>query len=192
MEEFKKVAKYILLSSFVGFVICANNGNVISSTSANFLNILDDVIPDVENTTQKVIRINPIDLPQIVEDKKNNSDSSLYKIQSQHTTPIYLSSSKFRKSAVVNKNIGDSQILRSVPGKKLSKSKTRHLTWLHYFQDNGGKQIGKKTAVRLAPGGYPIYYVLAKSNAKFNKHPIKGFRNQQELEKYSHKIKRVN
>ncbi|XP_055849175.1 uncharacterized protein LOC129914126 [Episyrphus balteatus] len=192
MEECRTVAKYILLSSMIALVHCATETT--STPPPNLLNIVDDIIPDVENSTQKVIRVNTVDLPAIIEDDKNSTDSSLYNIQSLLPPPVYLSSKKFRKPQVTQ-TVGDSPIIRSLPELKLSKTKKpkqKHLHLLYNQQDYDGKQIGKRMKVRVAPGAYPIYYILAKTNGQFRKQPIKGFRNEQELEKYFEKVKKVD
>ncbi|XP_055917169.1 uncharacterized protein LOC129949623 [Eupeodes corollae] len=195
MEECREIAKFILLSSFIVVACCAKEKT--TTAPPNLLNIVDDIIPDVENSTQKVIRVNTVDLPPIVQDDKNGTESSLYNIQSLlPPVPVYLSSKKFRKpQSAPSSLIEDSPIIRSQPAVKPSKpkkSKQKHLHFLYNQPDYDGKSIGKRMKVRVAPGAYPIYYILAKTNGQFRKQPIKGFRNEVELEKYFEKVKKVD
>ncbi|XP_037929367.1 uncharacterized protein LOC119663838, partial [Teleopsis dalmanni] len=159
-----------------------------------FVVISEDVIPDVENTTQKVIRVNPLDLPSVKDDPSGNMDSSLFKIQSlQPFYRSYVNSKRLRKPRPLELNaVTDSPIHREVKARKQKQQqKQKHLHFL-YNQANGledGEVLSKTMRVHLAPGAYPVYYAVAKVNGRFGKFPIKDFSNEADFRKYLQRLK---
>lgn len=168
---------------------------------AKFVVITEDVIPDVANTTQKVIRVNPLDLPALSEDSSGSADSSLYKIQSLlPANRNYVNSNRMRGKktrpknvkAATDTNAGDSPIIRQLTEPKFRKPSRYQKKNLHFLYDQeglDGHKVSKTMNVRVAPGAYPIYYAVSKSNGRFGKYPIKGFRTPTELLKYLAKNK---
>ncbi|XP_067634426.1 uncharacterized protein [Eurosta solidaginis] len=161
--------------------------------------ITEDVIPDAENTTQKVIRVNPLDLPAISSDGTvNNEDSSLYKIQSlmppnrRYVNSNHMRSTNKRTKDSVPSIELDSPIIRQVTVPKFRKpgsNKKQHLQFIYNQNALNGQDVTKAMRVHVAPGAYPVYYVLSKINGRFGKHPIKSFRTPTEFLKYLSKNK---
>ncbi|XP_017465697.1 PREDICTED: uncharacterized protein LOC108358734 [Rhagoletis zephyria] len=171
--------------------------------SAKFVVISEDVIPDLENTTQKVIRVNPLDLPAVTEDRSGSVDSSLYKIQSLlPPSRSYVNSNHMRATKTRSKNSVDSSpvaasvnnfpIIRQLAEPKFRKPIRNQKKQLHFFYNQvalDGQDVSKSMQVHLAPGAYPVYYTVAKTNGRFGKFPIKGFRTPTEFLKYLAKNK---
>ncbi|KAM7343890.1 uncharacterized protein ACRADG_010786 [Cochliomyia hominivorax] len=166
--------------------------------------ITDDIIPDkIERDTKKVIRVNPLDLPPIKDDPNVlNMDSSLYKIQSikpytgkrkytnmKRPKPQMEMSSKIPSS--------DTPIIRGIPLlpapekvlKPKHQPKNKQLHFLYNQEDLAGNLLSKTMRVHVAPGAYPVYYVVSKTNGRFGKYPIKNFDSPQAFMKYLKKNK---
>ncbi|CAD7014839.1 unnamed protein product [Ceratitis capitata] len=168
---------------------------------AKFVVITEDVIPDVENTTQKVIRVNPLDLPAISEDASGNMDSSLYNIQSLlPANRNYVNSNHMRAKKTRTKdsvpsyanNIADSPIIRQLAEPKFRKPSRNQKKNLHFLYNQNtldGQKVSKTMRVHVTPGAYPVYYAVAKTNGRFGKYPLKGFRTPTEFLKYLAKSK---
>ncbi|KNC33328.1 hypothetical protein FF38_06075 [Lucilia cuprina] len=171
---------------------------------AKLLLIKDDVIPDkVEKDTKKVIRVNPLDLPPIKEDPNAlNEDSSLYNIQSLKPYMgkrkyIQMHRTKPQKANVPQAPLSDTPIIRGFsllpsPEKTLKpkhQAKKKHLHFLYNQEDLAGNLLSKTMRVHVAPGAYPVYYVLSKTNGRFGKYPLKSFDSPQAFKKYLVKYK---
>ncbi|XP_073846574.1 uncharacterized protein isoform X1 [Musca autumnalis] len=176
---------------------------------AKLLVITEDVIPDkVEMDQKKVIRVNPLDLPPIREDpNKMSEDSSLYKIQSikpYKGKRKYANSQNMRKTKEPNSEAtpnngplagGDSPIIRGLPSteqkfvKPKHQPKKKHLHFLYNQDDLLGDIVSKSMRVHTAPGAYPVFYAVAKTNGHFGKYPLKNFSSPQEFRKYLQKNK---
>uniref|UniRef100_A0A034WKG3 Uncharacterized protein n=1 Tax=Bactrocera dorsalis TaxID=27457 RepID=A0A034WKG3_BACDO len=165
---------------------------------AKFVVITEDVIPDVANTTQKVIRVNPLDLPALTEDSSGSEDSSLYKIQSLlPANRNYVNSNRMRGKkkdikAATEAKVADSPIIRQLTEPKFrkpSRNQKKNLHFLYNQEALDGHKVSKTMIVRVAPGAYPVYYVVSKTNGRFGKYPIKGFRTPTEFLKYLAKSK---
>ncbi|XP_037821416.1 uncharacterized protein LOC119610325 [Lucilia sericata] len=170
---------------------------------AKLLLIKDDVIPDkVEKDTKKVIRVNPLDLPPIKEDPNAlNEDSSLYNIQS--LKPINkrkytnMRRSKPQKENMPSAALSDTPIIRGfslLPSaektlKPKHQPKKKQLHFLYNQEDLAGNLLSKTMRVHVAPGAYPVYYVLSKTNGRFGKYPLKSFDSAQAFKKYLVKYK---
>lgn len=168
---------------------------------AKFVVITEDVIPDVANTTQKVIRVNPLDLPALSEDSSGSEDSSLYKIQSLlPANRNYVNSNRMRVKkmppndikAATDSKVAESPIIRQLTEPKFRKPSRNHKKNLHFLYNQealDGHKVSKTMNVRVAPGAYPVYYAVSKTNGRFGKYPIKGFRTPTEFLKYLAKSK---
>ncbi|XP_011177874.1 uncharacterized protein LOC105209258 [Zeugodacus cucurbitae] len=166
-----------------------------------FVVITEDVIPDVANTTQKVIRVNPLDLPALSEDSSGSTDSSLYKIQSLlPANRNYVNSNRMRGKktrpkdvkAAVETNTADSPIIRHITEPKFrkpSRNQKKNLHFLYNQEALDGHKVSKTMNVRVAPGAYPVYYAVSKTNGRFGKYPLKSFRTPTEFLKYLAKSK---
>lgn len=173
--------------------------------------ISEDVIPDViEMDQKKVIRVNPLDLPPIKEDPdKMSMDSSLYKIQSikpkKTNKRRYVNSQNMRKpkpqAAEEATGSGskptqeDSQIVQAIrPAeqkfvKPKHQPKKKHLHFLYNQGDLSGNTLTKTMPVHTAPGAYPVFYAVARTNGRFGKYPLKSFSTPEAFTKYLHKKK---
>ncbi|XP_054738183.1 uncharacterized protein LOC129244532 [Anastrepha obliqua] len=166
--------------------------------AAKFAVITEDVIPDVENTTQKVIRVNPLDLPALTEDRSGSMDSSLYNIQSiLPANRNYVNSNRMRgtkprvKNSIMNTNAYP-PVIRQLIEPKFRKTLHNQMKQLHFLYNQNAfdqQKLSKTMRVHVAPGAYPVYYALSKTNGRFGKFPIKGFRTPTEFLKYLAKNK---
>uniref|UniRef100_T1P7T2 Uncharacterized protein n=1 Tax=Musca domestica TaxID=7370 RepID=T1P7T2_MUSDO len=175
---------------------------------AKLLVITEDVIPDkVEMDQKKVIRVNPLDLPPIKEDpNKMSEDSSLYKIQSikpYKGKRKYANSQNMRRlkgsnDAKASGPVEDSPIVRGLPAspqkfvKPKHQPKKKHLHFLYNQDDLLGDIVSKTMRVHTAPGAYPVFYAVAKTNGQFGKYPLKNFSTPREFRKYLQKNKVEN
>lgn len=165
--------------------------------------ITDDVIPDkVEHDIKKVIRVNPLDLPPIKEDPNAlNMDSSLYKIQSLKP---YTGKRKYTQmlrpkpqNEIPKADLNDSPIITGFtllpaaqkPVKPKHQPKKKQLHFLYNQEDLAGNLLSKTMRVHIAPGAYPVYYVVSKTNGRFGKYPLKSFDSAQAFMKYLRKNK---
>lgn len=166
--------------------------------------ITDDVIPDkVEKDTKKVIRVNPLDLPTIKEDPSTmNMDSSLYNIQ---TLKPYTGKRKYTNMRrpkpntemhISKADTADTPIIRGLPLNTIPKPlkpkhqpKKKNLHFLYNQEDLNGNLLSKTMNVHVAPGAYPVYYVVSKTNGRFGKYPLKSFDSPQAFMKYLRKNK---
>jgi len=183
------------------------NGSPIDDVDAKdetkLLVISEDIIPDIENTTQKVIRVNPLDLPPVKDGSNDTMESSLFQIKS--LTPAerkYINSKSLRRqkaAAISTKRPELSMSRRSPPEPKYLKpkhqqKKQKKFKFL-YPNDEEVNEVASETnlekevKVQVSPGEYPIFYTVAKVNGKFGKFPIKSFRNLAEFRKYLIKSK---
>lgn len=179
-----------------------------TNSDSKLLVITEDVIPDrVEMDQKKVIRVNPLDLPPIKEDpNKKAEDSSLYKIQSikpYQGKRKYSNSQNMRKPFGASKGSeaesgvmasGDSPIIRGLPVqqkfvKPKHQPKKKHLHFLYNQEDLSGNIASKTMRVHTAPGAYPVFYAVAKTNGHFGKYPLKSFSSPRDFEKYLQKNK---
>ncbi|XP_061394971.1 uncharacterized protein LOC133330550 [Musca vetustissima] len=176
---------------------------------SKLLVITEDVIPDVvEMDQKKVIRVNPLDLPPIKEDpNKMSEDSSLYKIQSikpYKGKRKYANSQNMRRlkgpaeasRANDGTPVADSPIVRGLPPasepkfvKPKHQPKKKHLHFLYNQDDLLGDVVTKTMRVHVAPGAYPVFYAVAKTNGSFGKYPLKNFSSAREFRKYLQKNK---
>uniref|UniRef100_A0A1I8PFM4 SPOR domain-containing protein n=1 Tax=Stomoxys calcitrans TaxID=35570 RepID=A0A1I8PFM4_STOCA len=175
-----------------------------SGDGTKLLVISEDVIPDeVEMDQKKVIRVNPLDLPPIKEDpNKKSEDSSLYKIQS--IKPFAGGKRKYANSQNMRKPSGagvseaaDTPITRGLPApqkfvKPKHQPKKKHLHFLYNQDDLSGNLVAKTMRVHTAPGAYPVFYAVAKTNGRFGKYPLKSFSTPQAFKKYIQKNKLEN
>ncbi|TMW42316.1 hypothetical protein DOY81_012604 [Sarcophaga bullata] len=168
--------------------------------------ITDDVIPDtVEKDTKKVIRVNPLDLPTIKEDPSNtNMDSSLYNIQTlKPYTPKrkYVNMRRIKPQQTNDDSSKaipptDTPIIRGLPLITVEKPlkpkhqpKKKNLHFLYNQEDLNGNLLSKTMSVHVAPGAYPVFYVVSKTNGRFGKYPLKSFDSPQAFMKYLRKSK---
>ncbi|XP_065369187.1 uncharacterized protein LOC135961593 [Calliphora vicina] len=173
---------------------------------SKLLLITDDVILDkVEKDNKKVIRVNPLDLPTIKEDPNiSNIDSSLYKIQSLKPYSGKRKYTNMRRSKPQNENdiepqatLNDTPIIRGFsllanpekPLKPKHQPKKKQLHFLYNQEDLAGNLLSKTMRVHVAPGAYPVYYVVSKTNGRFGKYPLKSFDTPQAFRKYLKKNK---
>ncbi|XP_030387436.1 uncharacterized protein LOC115634034 isoform X2 [Scaptodrosophila lebanonensis] len=115
--------------------------------------IKEDVISDrFENTTQKVIRVNPLDLPSKKDHTGNSMNSAVIQKMKQQKQLQFI----FDQASSRNNNLG---------------------------------LASQALPVEVTPGAYPIYYVVAKTNGRFGKFPIKAFGSPAAFNKYLLKSK---
>lgn len=169
-----------------------------STTQSPLLNIVEDYIVD-ESTTQKIIRVNPVDLPAL-KPQANGDESNLYNIQqiSPFKRKYTLSNSirkKTNKPALDNKVSSSSNehkeiYLMKKPQTSKHRNNLKRLKFLYNIHTIDGTDIpiSRLTRVHIAPGAYPVYYGLAKVNGQFVKNSIKSFSNEEQLIKNLIKI----
>lgn len=172
-----------------------------STSEVPLLNIVEDFIVD-ESSTQKIIRVNPVELPAL-KPQENGGESDLYNIQqispafkrkytlsnairrkhkdSSTTTPPSSSS-----SAKENKEI----YLMKKPQTSKHRNNLKRLKFSYNIHTIDGTDIpiSRLTRVHIAPGAYPVYYGIAKVNGQFVKNSIKSFSNEEQLIKNLIKI----
>lgn len=157
------------------------------------LNIVEDFIVD-ESSTQKIIRVNPVDLPAF-RPQENGDESHLYNIQSiypAHKRKYLLSDEIRRKSDAVpppSKHNKEIYLMKKPPTSK-HRNNLKRLKFSYNIDsiDGTGIPISRLTRVHIAPGAYPIYYGIAKTNGRFIKNSIKSFSNEEQLVKNLIKI----
>lgn len=173
------------------------NAEAANSDIPKLLLITDDVIADnVEHNQKKVIRVNPLDLPPIQEDASaSNVDSSLHNIQllKPYKKRKYTNMRRPKPQMVIESrmSVTDTPIIRGFPVnteekflKPKHQPKKKNLHFLYNQEDLAGNLLSKTMRVHLAPGAYPVYYVLSKTNGRFGKHPLKSFNSPKAFMKY--------
>ena len=190
--QFVLVTTTVLINGF----LCQPVDKPSSSSDIQLLNIVEDVIVD-DSTTQKIIRVNPVELPAI-NPQDTGTESDLYNIQQiipKVPHKKYTSSNSIRnKNKASNKNElfpDDKEIY--LMKKPTSKNKHNHLKRLKFSYDvhtidGTNIPISRLTRVHIAPGAYPVFYGLAKVNGQFIKNSIKSFNNEEQLIKNLIKI----
>ncbi|KAH8296930.1 hypothetical protein KR044_001084, partial [Drosophila immigrans] len=162
--------------------------------------VKEDVI-EIENQPQKVIRVNPQDLPPKKDRNGNQMNSELFQIQTLRPggkvarQRQYVDSRRMRpakhgeatQTAFKNSNTFE---LKAFPKQKL---KTKQQKQLQFPLETKGSTLaaGESEAlpIQVTPGAFPIYYVVSKTNGRFGKFPIKSFRSSAEFAKYLVKSK---
>lgn len=162
------------------------------------VNIVEDFIVD-ESSTQKIIRVNPVDLPA-VKPQENGNESELYNIQ--NISPAYkrkytLSNSIRKKNdggggatASNDKKNKEIYLMKKPPTSK-HRNNLKRLKFsynINHTIDGTDIPISRLTRVHIAPGAYPVFYGIAKVNGRFVKNSIKSFSNEEQLIKNLIKI----
>jgi len=173
------------------------------SKSEKLEDVIKEEVIEIENKTQKVIRVNPLELPTKQDRQTNQMNSELFQIQTLRpdgTVPrqrLYVDSKRMRpakKGAIATGEATQSVLkysntpeLKAFPKQKL---KTKQQKQLH-FPLESRINVGETEAlpIQVTPGAYPIYYVVSKTNGRFGKFPIKSFRSPAEFAKYLIKSK---
>uniref|UniRef100_A0A1A9WA48 Uncharacterized protein n=1 Tax=Glossina brevipalpis TaxID=37001 RepID=A0A1A9WA48_9MUSC len=151
----------------------------IAKHDPKILLISDDLIPDnVENSPKKVLRVSTLKGSSFTEDPRISiKDSSLHNIQTFLTPPNkpkYLNSRDMRiKQSLAE----DDKFLKP---KLLERRKQLNFLYNRMKSDVDGDSM----PVHLAPGAYPVYYVMSKSNGYFGKHTLKNFSSAKDFMKY--------
>lgn len=173
--------------------------------------IEEDVI-QIQNETQKVIRVHPHDLPPKKDNTGNQMNSALFQIQTLRpgsaggsTTGSprqYVDSKQMRKrrprpAKLLRDDVGASgedatQPAMKYPLKAFPKQKLKQQKELKFDPSGDGVSQGVESQVlpvQMTPGPYPVYYVVSKTNGRFGKFPIKSFGSPAEFSKYLVKSK---
>ncbi|KAH8371109.1 hypothetical protein KR093_006266, partial [Drosophila rubida] len=166
--------------------------------------LVKEEVIEIENKPQKVIRVNPQDLPPKQDRNGNQMNSELFQIQTLRPgggnkvarQRQYLDSRRMRpakhgeatQTALKNSNTLE---LKAFPKQKL---KTKQQKQLQFPLETEGRRPlagGESEAlpIQVTPGAFPIYYVVSKTNGRFGKFPIKSFRSPAEFAKYLIKSK---
>uniref|UniRef100_A0A1A9UVP4 Uncharacterized protein n=1 Tax=Glossina austeni TaxID=7395 RepID=A0A1A9UVP4_GLOAU len=152
-------------------------------TTANhdpkILLISEDVIPDIaENSSKKVLRVNTLKGSSLGEDHRISiKNSSLYNIQTFLTPPSkpkYLNSRDMR----VKQSLAEEE--KFLKPKLLERRKEINFLYNRMNSDVDGDSV----PIHLAPGAYPVYYVMSKTNGHFGKQTLKSFSSAKDFMKY--------
>ncbi|KAL5286326.1 hypothetical protein ACFFRR_007764 [Megaselia abdita] len=191
----------LLLVFLADGLVCQPVADANPATEVPLLNIVEDFIVD-ESSTQKIIRVNPVDLPAL-KPQENGDESELYNIQ--QISPAYkrkytLSNSIRRKnggttsaatmpSTSDNKKNKEIYLMKKPPTSK-HRNNLKRLKFSYNIHTIDGTDIpiSRLTRVHIAPGAYPVYYGIAKVNGQFVKNSIKSFSNEEQLIKNLIKI----
>ncbi|KAL7735733.1 hypothetical protein ACLKA6_019988 [Drosophila palustris] len=168
---------------------------------------LEDVIKEevieIENQPQKVIRVNPLELPSKQDRNGNQMNSELFQIQTlrpggklprlrQYVDSKRMRTAKNGASATGEATQSDLKYsntpeLKAFPKQKLKTKQQKQL----FFPLESRVNVGETEAlpIQVTPGAFPIYYVVSKTNGRFGKFPIKSFRSPAEFAKYLIKSK---
>lgn len=174
-----------------------------STPEVPLLNIVEDFIVD-ESSTQKIIRVNPVELPAL-KPQENGDESELYNIQqiSPAYKRKYTLSNTIRKkhkdavnAAAASSSSGDNKMknkeiyLMKKPPTSKHRNNLKRLKFSYNIHTIDGTDIpiSRLTRVHIAPGAYPVYYGIAKVNGQFVKNSIKSFSNEEQLIKNLIKI----
>lgn len=79
---------------------------------------------------------------------------------------------------------------KTAKAKHLAPKKKLH--FLYNQTDLAGNMLSKSVPIRVPAGAYPVYYVIAKTNGRFGKYPLKSFANSKDFVKYLQKNKIAN
>ncbi|KAL9919412.1 uncharacterized protein ACN427_001389 [Glossina fuscipes fuscipes] len=152
-------------------------------TTANhdpkILLISQDIIPDsAENSPKKVLRVNTLKESSLGEDHRISiKNSSLYNIQTflaPPSKPKYLNSRDMR----VKQSLAEEE--KFLKPKLLERRKE-----LNFLYNRMNSDVAEGSApIHLAPGAYPVYYVMSKINGHFGKQTLKSFSSTKDFMKY--------
>lgn len=121
-----------------------------------------------EHSPINIIRIKPVAL----ESSKNNFDHQENRRKQKSSTETGLSESNGSASSVIVIKPVLSPI-SEYPAKKNSKKfwkkMMRRPKFLHDVKKGDNMSVSRVARVHLAPGAYPVFYGLAKTNGNFNK-----------------------
>lgn len=170
-----------------------------ANPSSPEVNIVEDFIVD-ESSTQKIIRVNPVDLPAF-RPHENGDESELYNIQRiypAHKRKYMLSNEIRRKndgitapssSSLPSKSNKEIYLMKK-PSTSKHRNNLKRLKFSYNIHSIDGTDIpiSRLTRVHVAPGAYPVFYGIAKANGRFIKNSIKSFSNEDQLIKNLIKI----
>lgn len=166
--------------------------------------VIKEEVIEIENKTQKVIRVNPLELPP-KQDRNGSMNSELFQIQTlrpganrpRQRPRQYIDSKVMRPAKGVPSTSSTGEAtqpalkfsytpeLKASPKQKL---KTKQQKQLHFpLESNLSPE--EALPIQVTPGAYPIYYVVSKTNGRFGKFPIKSFGSPAEFAKYLIKSK---
>lgn len=175
------------------------DGVVVGQPTSQPSNIVD------ESATQKIIRVNPVELPAF-KSKENGDESELFTIQQispAHKRKYTLSDGFRRKNnggggtaistvstTPIDKKNKEIYLMKKPPTTSKHRNNLKRLkfSYNHHSIDGTDIPISRLTRVHIAPGAYPVYYGIAKVNGRFVKNSIKSFSNEQQLIKNLIKI----
>lgn len=164
--------------------------------------IKEDVI-EIENKTQKVIRVNPLELPPKQDRNSSLMNSELFQIQTlrpganRPRLRQYIDSKRMRPAKGVASTASTGEAtqpalkfsytpeLKASPKQKLKSKQQKQL----HFPLESKLSPEEALPIQVTPGAYPIYYVVSKTNGRFGKFPIKAFGSPAEFAKYLIKSK---
>ncbi|XP_002050080.3 uncharacterized protein [Drosophila virilis] len=162
--------------------------------------IKEDVI-EIENKTQKVIRVSPLELPLKQDRTGSQMNSELFQIQTlrpgaqRPRQRLYVDSKRMRPSRIATGEASQPALkfsytpeLKAFPKQKLKMKQQKQQKQLHFPLESSASPM-EALPVQMTPGPYPIYYVVSKTNGRFGKFPIKSFRSPAEFAKYLIKSK---
>ncbi|XP_034479316.1 uncharacterized protein LOC117785428 isoform X2 [Drosophila innubila] len=168
---------------------------------------LEDVVKEevieIENKLQKVIRVNPLELPSKQDRNGNQMNSELFQIQtlrpggklprhrqyvdSKHMRPVKNGRSSTGEATQSDLKYSNTPELKAFPKQKLKTKQQKQLHFPLETRINAGET--EALPIQVTPGAFPIYYVVSKTNGRFGKFPIKSFRSPAEFAKYLIKSK---